>query len=78
MQVTRIVADIGVSDPADARSFYRDILGLDVVMDMGWLATYGSRELMPLQVSFMTEGARARRRQTCRSKSTISTKRSPE
>ena len=25
-------------------------------MDMGWIATYGSRELMPLQVNFMTEG----------------------
>ena len=57
MQVKRIVADIGVSDPAAARSFYQDILGLDILMDMRWIATYGSRELMPLQVSFMTEEA---------------------
>lgn len=56
VKVKRIVADIGVSDPAAARSFYQDLLGLDILMDMGWIATYGSRELMPLQVSFMTEG----------------------
>jgi catechol 2,3-dioxygenase-like lactoylglutathione lyase family enzyme len=56
MKVKRIVADMSVSDPARAKRFYRDILGLDVLMDMGWIATYGSRELMPVQVSFMTEG----------------------
>jgi catechol 2,3-dioxygenase-like lactoylglutathione lyase family enzyme len=56
MKVKRIVADIGVADPAAAKAFYQDILELDVLMDMGWIATYGSRELMPLQVSFMTEG----------------------
>jgi catechol 2,3-dioxygenase-like lactoylglutathione lyase family enzyme len=56
VRVKRIVADMGVSDPAAAKGFYQDILGLDILMDMGWIATYGSRELMPLQVSFMTEG----------------------
>ena len=56
MKVKRIVADIGVSDPAAAKAFYQDILELDVLMDMGWIAMYGSRELMPLQVSFIIEG----------------------
>jgi catechol 2,3-dioxygenase-like lactoylglutathione lyase family enzyme len=56
MKVRRIVADVGVPDPAAAKRFYQDILGLDVVMDMGWIATYGSREVMPHQISFMTEG----------------------
>ena len=56
MKVKRIVANVGVSDPAAAKRFYQDILGLDVLMDMGWIATYGSPELMPVQVSFMTEG----------------------
>ena len=56
MKVTRIVADMGASDPAAAKSFYQDILGLEVLMDMGWIATYGSRELMPVQLSFMSEG----------------------
>ena len=56
MKVKRIVANAGVSDPAAAKRFYQDILGLDVLMDMGWIATYGSPEPMPVQVSFMTEG----------------------
>jgi catechol 2,3-dioxygenase-like lactoylglutathione lyase family enzyme len=56
MKVKRIVADVGVQDPAAAKRFYQDILGLDVLMDMGWIATYGSRETMSIQISFMTEG----------------------
>jgi|SRR6187402_2797833 len=56
MKVLRIVADVSVRDPAAAKRFYGDILGLDALMDMGWIATYGSRQAMSLQVSFMTEG----------------------
>ena len=56
MKVKRIVADIDVSDPNAAKGFYRDLLGLDVLMDMGWIATYGSRETTTVQISFMTEG----------------------
>jgi catechol 2,3-dioxygenase-like lactoylglutathione lyase family enzyme len=56
MKVKRIVADVAVSDPAAARRFYGDVLGLDVLMDMGWIATYGSRDRAPVQISFMTEG----------------------
>jgi catechol 2,3-dioxygenase-like lactoylglutathione lyase family enzyme len=56
MKVKRIVADIAAPDPAAAKRFYQDILGLDVLMDMGWIATYGSKKTMPIQISFMTEG----------------------
>jgi catechol 2,3-dioxygenase-like lactoylglutathione lyase family enzyme len=56
MKVQRIVANIAVSDPAAAKRFYGELLGLDVLMDMGWIATYGSREKMGVQISFMTEG----------------------
>ena len=56
MKVKRIVADIKVADPAAGKRFYVDLLGLDVLMDMGWIATYGSDEAMTVQVSFMTEG----------------------
>jgi catechol 2,3-dioxygenase-like lactoylglutathione lyase family enzyme len=56
MKVKRIVPNLAVSDPAAARRFYRDVLGLDVLMDMGWIATYGSHENMAVQISFMTEG----------------------
>jgi catechol 2,3-dioxygenase-like lactoylglutathione lyase family enzyme len=56
MKVKRIVADIACPDPAAAKRFYQDILGLDILMDHGWIATYGSREKMTVQVSFASEG----------------------
>ncbi|HWA76220.1 MAG TPA: VOC family protein [Polyangiaceae bacterium] len=56
MKVKRIVANVEVSAPRSAKLFYGDILGLDVLMDMGWIATYGSSEKMSVQISFMTEG----------------------
>jgi catechol 2,3-dioxygenase-like lactoylglutathione lyase family enzyme len=56
MKVLRIVMDVKVSDPTAAKRFYGDLLGLHVLMDMGWIATYGSRQSMSVQVSFMTEG----------------------
>lgn len=56
MKVQRIVANIQAGDPAAAKRFYGDVLGLDVLMDMGWIATYGSSSAMTLQVSIMTEG----------------------
>lgn len=48
--------DVAVADPATATRFYRDVLGLEIQMDMGWIATYGSDEAMTVQISFMTEG----------------------
>lgn len=56
MKVLRIVADLSARDPAAAKRFYGDLLGLDVLMDMGWIATYGSTQAMTLQVSVMSEG----------------------
>jgi catechol 2,3-dioxygenase-like lactoylglutathione lyase family enzyme len=56
MTVRRIVANIETKDAAAARRFYHDVLGLDVLMDQGWIATYGSDEQMQVQVSFMTQG----------------------
>jgi catechol 2,3-dioxygenase-like lactoylglutathione lyase family enzyme len=56
MKVKRIVANLAVPDPARAKQFYHGVLGLEVLMDMGWIATYGSNETMTVQMSFMTEG----------------------
>lgn len=56
MAVKRIVSNIAVSDIAAAKKFYSEILGLEVVMDHGWIMTYGTADLAPLQVSFATEG----------------------
>ena len=56
MQVKRIVANIAAEDIAAAKHFYQDILGLDVLMDHGWIATYGSSQKMSVQVSIASEG----------------------
>ena len=56
MKVKRIVANIATEDIAKAKRFYHDILGLDVLMDHGWLVTYGSTEKMTVQVGVASEG----------------------
>jgi|SRR5262245_17909094 len=56
MKVKRIVANIATEDIAKAQRFYGDILGLDVLMDHGWLVTYGSAEKMTAQVGVATQG----------------------
>ena len=56
MKVKRIVADIATPDVAAARRFYQDVLGLELLMDHGWIATYGSREQMSVQLSFASQG----------------------
>ncbi|MGE0118621.1 MAG: VOC family protein [Dongiaceae bacterium] len=56
MQVKRIVANIAAEDVSAARHFYQDILGLDVLMDHGWLTTYGSARKMSVQVGIASEG----------------------
>jgi catechol 2,3-dioxygenase-like lactoylglutathione lyase family enzyme len=56
MKVKRIMANITTKDVAAAKRFYQDILGLDRLMDHGWLVTYGSSEKMSVQVSIASEG----------------------
>lgn len=56
MKVRRIVANLAAADPGRARSFYQDVLGLDLLMDHGWIATYGSGQEARVQVSFASEG----------------------
>jgi catechol 2,3-dioxygenase-like lactoylglutathione lyase family enzyme len=54
--VKRIVANISTSDIEKAKTFYSDILGLDILMNHGWIATYGTNQPMDVQVSFATQG----------------------
>jgi catechol 2,3-dioxygenase-like lactoylglutathione lyase family enzyme len=60
MKVKRIVANFQTADVALARSFYQDVLGLDLLMDLGWIRTYGSATEMSVQVSFASEGGSGR------------------
>jgi catechol 2,3-dioxygenase-like lactoylglutathione lyase family enzyme len=56
MKVKRIMHNVATKDIAAAKRFYQDILGLDRIMDHGWLVTYGSSEKMTVQVSFASQG----------------------
>lgn len=56
MAVKRIVTNIDTKDLGKAELFYRDILGLELLMDHGWIATYGSPEEMTVQISFASQG----------------------
>ena len=56
MKVRRIVANIETQDAAAAKRFYQDVLGLDMLMDQGWIVTYGSAETMQVQVPFLVQG----------------------
>ncbi|KAB2692856.1 glyoxalase [Ochrobactrum sp. Kaboul] len=56
MAVRRIVANIATDDPAAAKRFYGEVLGLDVVMDHGWIVTYAADAQARVQIAFATEG----------------------
>lgn len=56
MKIRRIVANVVAPDPAGADAFYGHVLGLDLLMDHGWIRTYGRGGEPAVQVSFMAEG----------------------
>jgi catechol 2,3-dioxygenase-like lactoylglutathione lyase family enzyme len=56
MKVKRIVSNVATPDVDKASAFYKDVLGLEVLMDLGWIRTYGSSAKMTVQVSVMSEG----------------------
>jgi len=56
MTVKRIVANIA-SDPIDeVKQFYVDLFDLEIVMDLGWIATLSSVESAAVQISIACEG----------------------
>ncbi|MGV8853414.1 MAG: VOC family protein [Devosia sp.] len=60
MVVRRIVANLATPDPAAARAFYGDLLGLEIVMDQGWIVTFAAPErLAAPQLSFASHGGSA-------------------
>jgi len=56
VKVKRIVSNVAASDVEKATAFYKDVFGLKVLMDLGWIRTYGSSAKMTIQVSVMSEG----------------------
>ena len=56
MTVKRIICNIDTQNISAAKSFYQNILGLDLLMNHGWIATYGSDDVMNIQISFASQG----------------------
>ena len=56
MVVKRIVANINATQPAAAKAFYHDLLVLALLMDPGWIQTYGHATTMSVQVSVASDG----------------------
>ncbi len=54
MAVTRIVPDLTTGSMAEATEFYVDVLGLEVVMDLGWIVSLADAERPGVQLSLMT------------------------
>ena len=56
MAVRRIVANLHADNPAQASAFYGELLGLDVVMDFGWILTFAADAAMAPQLSVASQG----------------------
>ncbi|WHY17324.1 VOC family protein [Paenibacillus sp. G2S3] len=56
MSVKRIVANIHTQNVSAAKSFYQDVLELDLLMDHGWIETYGVLGQENIQISFASQG----------------------
>ena len=56
MAVRRIVANIAAENVAEVQTFYSELFGLDVAMDMGWIVTLTSGAMARTQISVMEEG----------------------
>ncbi len=56
MTVKRIVTNIATADIDRAKTFYRDVLDMDVAMDHGWIVTFASNATMSPQISVASEG----------------------
>lgn len=56
MRVKRIVTNIKTQNVSAAKSFYQDVLELDLLMDHGWIETYGLPGKENIQISFASQG----------------------
>jgi catechol 2,3-dioxygenase-like lactoylglutathione lyase family enzyme len=57
MAVKRIVTNIAASQVDAGRAFYGDVLGLEVVMDHGWIVTFAAADALAApQISVASEG----------------------
>lgn len=59
MAVRRVVANLQAPDPAQAKAFCEDVLGLEPVMDQGWVVTYAAPGERSAQLTFVSHDATA-------------------
>lgn len=59
MPVLRIVPNLRAETPAAAGAFYADVLGMEVVMDHGWITTFAAPGDRGVQLSVMGDDASA-------------------
>lgn len=55
MKIKRIITNIEAANPEKADEFYAKIFGLEVLMDHGWIRTYGSNSSMGIQIGIASE-----------------------
>jgi catechol 2,3-dioxygenase-like lactoylglutathione lyase family enzyme len=60
MAVSRIVPDLASRSLDAAKAFYADVLGLETVMDHGWIVTLADPNDASVQISLMTHDESAR------------------
>jgi catechol 2,3-dioxygenase-like lactoylglutathione lyase family enzyme len=56
MAVRHIVANLAVYRLDAAKAFYGDVLGMDIVMNLGWIVTFAADGSIAPQISVLTEG----------------------
>jgi catechol 2,3-dioxygenase-like lactoylglutathione lyase family enzyme len=54
MGVRRVVPDLSSQSLAVSTAFYADVLGLQTVMDLGWIVTLADRDRPGAQISLVT------------------------
>ncbi len=59
MGVRRIVPDLTAAEPGAGAAFYAEVLGLEPVMDLGWVVTYAAPDTPSAQLTVLREDARA-------------------
>ena len=56
MAVIRIVANIASNELDAAKTFYGDALGMNIVMNLGWIMTFAAEGGVAPQISVATKG----------------------
>jgi catechol 2,3-dioxygenase-like lactoylglutathione lyase family enzyme len=59
MTVRRVVPNFHAEQPAASAEFYAEVLGMEVVMDQGWIVTFAAPGNRAAQVSVMRDDATA-------------------